>query len=311
MLHPKKSQLIRLLPGSNLARDVQAFLVDRQARGLSPRTVQFYRDELRGLRQFLEGFGINDVQDLSAGHLRAFLLQLGKTRNPGGVHAAYRAMKAFLRWWEVETEPERWSNPIRKVHPPRVRQEPLAPIPLNDLRAMLNTCQRRTFIGDRDRAMMLALLDSGCRASEFVALNLGDVDIASGAVLVRSGKGGRFRTVFFGRRMKRALLRYLRHRPDTESEDPLWVTQDRARLTYGGLRSIVRRRSLRAGISTPSLHSFRRAFAILSLRSGADLVTLQRLLGHCDLSVLRRYLKQTKDDLRAAHEKHGPVDHAL
>ena len=184
-------------------------------------------------------------------------------------------------------------------------------MPLTDLKAMLASCERRSFTGDRDRAILLALLDSGCRASELTALNIGDVNLSTGTVIVREGKGGKRRATFLGAKARQGLLRYLRHRPDVKSVDPLWVTRAGGRLSYWGLRQIVRRRADKAEVPTPSLHSFRRAFAILSLRSGTDLVTLQRLLGHADLSMLRRYLKQTEDDLRAAHEKHGPVDQWL
>ena len=106
MLRSEKSQLIRLFPLSGLARDLRGFLVDRQARGLSPRTIQFYQDELNRLSEFLEGMNIAHVEHVKASHLRSYLLHLGETRNPGGIHAAYRAMKAFFRWWDLETEPD-------------------------------------------------------------------------------------------------------------------------------------------------------------------------------------------------------------
>jgi integrase/recombinase XerD len=80
---------------------------------------------------------------------------------------------------------------------------------------------------------------------------------------------------------------------------------------YGGLRQIIRRRAEKAGIDPPPLHAFRRAFALASLRGGMDVYSLQRLMGHADLSVLRRYLAQTEADLQAAHERAGPVDHLL
>jgi integrase/recombinase XerD len=70
---------------------------------------------------------------------------------------------------------------------------------------MLKTCERRTFTGDRDRALLLSLLDTGCRASEFVALNVSDVNLHSGAVLVRAGKGGKTRTTFVGAKSRREL----------------------------------------------------------------------------------------------------------
>jgi integrase/recombinase XerD len=187
----------------------------------------------------------------------------------------------------------------------------LEPIPLQDLKAMLATCGRKRFTDNRDRALLLALLDTGRRAMEFLSLNLGDVDLAVGAVAVRHGKGGKHRVTFLGTRSKRALRRYLRHRPHRSEDEPLWVTVRNSRLAYSGLRSIMRRRAKLAGVATPSLHSFRRAFALTSLRNGVDVFSLQRLMGHADLTMLRRYLRQTSADLRAAHRKAGPVDRSL
>lgn len=174
-----QGQLIRLVHKSELARDIQGFVIDRQARGLSPRTIEFYSEELHFWQTYLEHQAVQHVEDISPRHLREYLLRLGKRRNPGGVHAAFRAMRAFLNWYEVEYEPQDWINPIRKVAAPRVPQQQLDPIALSDLKALLATCERRTLTGDRDRAIMLALLDTGCRASEFLSLNLADVDLSS------------------------------------------------------------------------------------------------------------------------------------
>lgn len=307
----RRDHLILLKPRSPLAQDVTAFLVDRQARGLSPRTVDFYRDELRYLQKWAQTLGVTETLALTPDLVRRYLLDLGCARNPGGIHAAYRALRAFLRWYEREYEPQDWQNPIAKVRPPKLPQEPLSPVSLRDLRAMLQTCKRKTFTGDRDRAMLLALLDTGCRASEFLALNVGDVNLSTGAVLVWKAKGSKARTVFLGAKARRELVRYLRYRPDAEATDPLWVTTQGTRLTYAGLRQVVRRRAEWAGVDMPSLHSFRRAFALLSLRSGCDVYSLQAMMGHRDLSVLRRYLAQTEEDLQRAHERSGPVDNLL
>ena len=92
---------------------------------------------------------------------------------------------------------------------------------------------------------------------------------------------------------------------------PLWASRAGTRLTYWGLRMILQRRAERAGVPVPSPHSFRRAFALASLRGGMDVETLRRLLGHSDLSVLSRYLAQTKEDLAEAHGKASPVSRWL
>lgn len=310
MLPAEKGQrILRVLtPASPLRREVQAFLIDRQARGLSPRTIAYYAEKIDPLVTFLEGEGVRQVQDITPDDLRRFLLAQGKQRSPGGLHGLYRSARAFLRWWEAETEPEGWRNPIAKVPAPRVPQEPLDPLSLDDLRAMLATCERRTFAGDRDRALLLALLDTGCRSSEFLALDVGDLDPRTGALNLRHTKGKRPRTVFVGRTALRDVTRYLRHRPDALPGDPLWITRDGTRLQQSGLASMLRRRAKAAGVPPPMPHAFRRAFALASLRQGMDVVSLQRLLGHADLSLIARYAKQTQEDLRAVHERASPVD---
>jgi site-specific recombinase XerD len=302
---------IRLFSPSDLDREIDAFLIDRQARGLSAGSIVFYRQKLDILRRHLESIGVTQVEHITPRILRALLVDYARTHKPGGVHAVYRATRAFLIWYDNENEPQNWTNPIRKVQPPRVALEPLEPLSMDDLQAMLATCERRTFAGDRDKSILLCLLDSGCRAAEFCSLNMGDVNLGDGTVLVRQGKGNKPRVVFLGAKSRKALLAYLRHRPATTDGEPLWVTDTGARLSYAGLREIVRRRARKAGIAEPSLHSFRRAFALCSLRNGIDVYSLQRLMGHADLTVLRRYLAQNEGDLRTAHARSGPVDHLL
>jgi integrase/recombinase XerD len=308
MSTPKKERRLFIVRQTELAQDVTAFLIDRQARGLSPKTVEYYACKLRLLQTWLEGQNIRRVQDITANDLRQFLLYLTETEhNPGGCHCFFRVSRTFLRWCWFEFELPA-PNPIVRVKAPKLPQVPLEPVPLSDLKAMLAVCQRRTFTGDRDRAILLALLDTGCRASEFLALNAADVNLSTGAAIIRQGKGGKWRVVFLGAKTRRELVRYLRHRT---TEGPLWVTVKGKRLRYSGLRQIVRRRAVKAGVSVPSLHSFRRAFALTCLRAGMDVYSLQKLMGHSDLSVLRRYLQQTEADLQAVHQKAGPVDRML
>ena len=190
MSSPENNQRIRLVLPADLQVEMRDFLIDRQARGLSPRTVDWYRQKLEVIRQQLEPLGIARVVDIRPTTVRALLLALGQTHNPGGVHGFYRALRAFLRWWEMEIEPQGWSNPLRKVKPPRVDDPPLEPVSIDDLRAMLTTCQRRRFYGERDRALLLFLLDSGLRRAEFQALDVGHVNLDNGSVVVIRGKGG-------------------------------------------------------------------------------------------------------------------------
>jgi site-specific recombinase XerD len=288
---------------------VEAFLMDRKSQGVAAGTLYFYQKKLALFTAFCESKLITEIIQITPNDLREYMQMLeDKGHNPGGRHACYRAVKTFLYWWADEVESEGWKNPIQKGKPPRLSIEPLDPVGMDTIKALLNTCKRSAFYDLRDKAIILALMDTGARASELIAMNLEDVEI-SGAVLIRKGKGGKPRSVFFGKKTRKALRAYLRKR--TDENIALWVTNAGERLTYWGLRQIMRRRAERAGIEEPGLHSFRRFFALECLRSGKmSIYELQHLMGHADLQVLRRYLAITEQDTEQAHRRAGSVDNA-
>lgn len=296
---------LTLVKPSSFTHDVTAFLIAKQAQGVSGRYLEFLRDELRFFGEFLADTGLDTVQAITAQTIRQYLITLGERRNAGGCHCAFRAIKTFLRWYEAEYQPEDWANPIGKVKPPRLPQKVLEPVSLADVKAMLATCDD-TATGRRDKALLLVFLDTGLRVSELCGLDLADVNLSSGSVLVRHGKGGKARVVFLSPKTRRELIRYLRLRGDQAG--PLFLTVRGGRFNRHGITSLLRRRADRAGVSAPGAHAFRRAFTILSLRAGADLLTLQRLLGHSNLELLKRYAKQIEDDLAKVHAQSSPVD---
>lgn len=289
---------------------VEAFLIDRRARGMAAGTLTFYSQKLKQFTDYAEGQAVTNIGQITPAFIRDYLIYLEQTgHNPGGRHAAFRALRAFLRWYEDETEPEGWKNPIRKVKAPKQVIEPLEGTDLETVLQLVKVCERGTFTGDRDAAILLCLLDTGARAAEFLALNLEDVNQAAGDVLIRQGKGRKPRYVYLGRGSRRALRKYLKHRAN--DHPALWVTHPRygpGRLGYDGLRGILTRRAKQAGIEPPALHDFRRGFALAMLRAGVDIYTLAKLMGHEGIQVLQRYVKLTDQDTREAHRRASPVD---
>lgn len=286
-----------------IQRVVDEFLLSRRANQCSKRTLEYYTAELNNLLAFLADCGIDNIADITASHLREFMVLLSQRRSAGGLHCAYRVIKTLLRWVEFEYEPEDWQNPIAKIKPPKLNSEPLKPVEFAVLKKMLDTCERN-FTGVRDRAIMLMLLDTGLRAIEMIRLHLADID--GTAIAVHSGKGGKSRVTFIGDTTRQALNRYLRYRG--LSTGPLWVSESREPLNMNGLKSVIRRRANAANVPMPGLHSFRRAFAVALLKDGANLRSIQHLLGHSDISTTQRYLRLELEDLQAAHERHGPVN---
>ena len=306
--------LTKIIGGDSIKEWIGAFLIDRKVQNLAPGTLYFYESKLKLFSTFCELIDLSNILDITPDSIRKYLFFLEqKGHNSGGIHAGYRTLRTFLNWWEQETEPDGWKNPIRKVKAPKIHIEPLEPVSINHINKLLSTCSSKEFHDLRDYVIMLFLLDTGARASELCALNLQDIDIMNGSVLIRSGKGGKPRTVFLGKKSRKALRAYLRiavKNGSFQTDSALWVTQNQTRLTYWGLNEILRRRAASAKIKKPGLHDFRRAFALNFLRNGGDIYSLQNLMGHADLQVLRRYLAQTTEDLQIAHQNFSPVDNS-
>ncbi len=284
----------------------ESFLVDRKAGGLSLNTVDFYGKKLRKFIQFCQLNQVQDIQDLDATSIRKYILWLEELHhNPGGIHAHYRVLRTFLYWYERENDLDGWSNPIKKVKVKLPKEEPLEPADINAVKAMMETCPK-DFTGSRDRAMLLMLLDTGLRASELLDLNCAHVNPISGSLQIMKGKGGKYRMVYLGKKSRIALRAYLKYINDPSKA--LFLGIHGERLTYTGLRMVLRRRAKAAGVPYQSPHSFRRLFALEMLRNGTDVFSLQLLMGHADLQVLRRYLKQVSSDLQEVHHRASPVD---
>ncbi len=296
---------------ASLSSCIESFLIDRQAEGLARCTIKFYRQNLHPFCIYCSDNGVQLVQDISPDLLRRYFLKLAETHNPGGVHGYFRSLRALFRWLVVEEiMPPEWRNPMLKIKPPKVNLEPLEPISLQDVRALIDTCEHGTFAGERDRAVFLFLLDTGARASEACHVKLEDANLDTGEVIIRYGKGCKSRTVFLGRITRGAVSAYLRERSD--HCPALFVSKSGDYLTYDGLLQLLERRWKKAKLAKrPRPHDFRRAFALNMLRNGVDVFSLQRLLGHSDLQVMRRYLAQNNTDIQAAHLRGSPVDNGL
>lgn len=292
----------------NLPEWANEFYKAKRTEGVSARTQQFYKDQIRHFLRFCEGQMIENISQISASTIRNYLLWMEEHgHNPGGVHAAYRVLKTFLRWYDAEAEPQAWRNPISKVKAPKLAEEPLEPVELATVRALVASCDN-SFLGKRNKVIFLFLLDTGLRARELLSLDREAINPVTGEVSLRVGKGRKPRDVFIEKDTRKALRAYLRERGD---DQPALLVRDdlTGRLSYNGMREVFKRHSRMAGVKEPTAHDFRRAFAINMLRNGVDLVTLSRLMGHTSLKVLQRYLKQVSQDLQEAHSKGSPVAH--
>ena len=167
-----------------------AFYRAKKVEGISSHTPVIYKQQFGHFLVFCQGQVIEQVSQITPTTIREYLLWLEEGRhNPGRQHAAYRALRTFLLGYENEVEPDDWHNPIKKVKAPRLAEGPLKPIDLLDVQAMVKACKTGNFLDTRDKAIILASLDTGARAREFLAVNLDDLGLNDGAMTIRQEKG--------------------------------------------------------------------------------------------------------------------------
>lgn len=285
---------------------LDAFLLDCRVRHLSPGTVIFYRQKIRVFINWCnqEDINISTVWQLSPNHIRLFLVFLEERgNNAGGVHAFYRAVKTFLNFFEDELEPENWKNPAKRVKAPKLPERPIDPVSIEEVSRLIRACDTSTFYGCRDKAIFMLLLDTGVRASELLGIDIEDINLIEGSIQVRKGKGNKVRIVFYGRKCKKAVRPWLRKR--SHNAIPLFCTKRSERLTYSGLRQILRRRSKDAKVTGVSLHDWRRCFCLAQLQAGVPEVSIARFMGHANTSLISVYARQTTRNLQEVFHSIG------
>lgn len=291
----KNDQRIMQVVQGTYRQVYNSFLMDRNTRGLSKRTIQRYIENWGWFFDYLDRVGVIYIREINTEVICMYLLELSTHRNKGGVRIIYGCIKVFLNWCEIETDGE-FINPIKKIKLPRGQPQLLDPAKPEDIKAILEIANLR------DRAVILTLQDTGVRASEFIGIMISDFDLITGSLIIRHGKGDKPRTVYLGREA-RCTVRKL-----SINGDYLFHTKQGDPLTYAGLRCVLRRLCKQAGIKLIPLHAFRRSYALSMLRSGVNVYTIQQHMGHLDLQILTRYLKQTENNLQSAHQRSSPAD---
>ncbi len=270
-------------------------------RGLSPHTVAAYRRDLRQFAVFCDRLGLEKVAQVDRRVIRRFLAQLS-TRGlaPRSSARKLSAVRSFLE--DTVRRGLLEANPASDVRAPkRPRTLPRA-LPASALASVLDSIDDDTPLGLRDRALVEVLYATGLRVSELAGLDLGDV--GDGDFIVVTGKGSRDRAVPLGRIARTALDRYLAAgRPALAAESAggaLWVGARGGPLDARGIRRVVRR------LLGTYPHALRHSFATHMIENGADLRTVQELLGHTELGTTQIYTSVSRRHLRTTYDRSHP-----
>ena len=323
-------------PQPTLSQAIQGYLLDATARRMSPRTIQTYTSILRRFQEFI---GDPPLASITTDDIRSFLRHIaeqpighGVIPRPDRTPSAktllnYHTALSALWTWCVD-EHLATTHIVQATPRPQPESRAIHPLSETDVRAMLavvDRSQRYTRPGkresdharptaERDRMILLILLDTGIRASELCiaprrragGLHIADIDLDNHRLKV-FGKGSKERYVPISHRTAKAIWRYLLSRPDAQPNELLVVGREGIPLSTSGLYQLIKRIGERADVPNAHPHRFRHTFAVNFLRNGGNLYALQDILGHSTLEMVRRYVELAEADIENAHRRASPV----
>jgi len=299
-----------------LSQVIQGYYINVHARQLSQHTILDYQNILGKFTAFLEKDYL--FSEITSTHVAAFLASHEglKKKTILNYHTGLSAL-----WSWALSEGFADENVVRRIKPPKPEERVIVPYTLEEVKLMLASIERTkrytrpgqtwqdraTLEPERSKAILLFLLDTGVRAEELCNIKVGQVDKRLMRVKI-FGKGAKDRYVSFSARTAQALWRYLATREVLKDDQPLFSSrQAGGHLTRTRLLKMVVAIGNRAGVKGVSLHRFRHTFAISYLRNRGDVYTLQRLLGHSTLDMVKNYLAIVQVDIENAYNLASPV----
>lgn len=312
-----------------LTSSVEGWLADGKGGGWSAKTIKDRRQSMARFGWWLQHEAEVDqaLETVTPNLIRAFLAYtrdpnpVGRFGNnavisqraarPATANAYFRILRAFFNFciaegWLKET-------PLKNVKAPKIPKDQIEPFKPDQVQKLLDMA-RRSQAPERNVAILFMLVDTGMRIGELCSLTMKDVDRGSGQLTV-TGKGNKRRSVYMGTACRRALWRYLEaERRDALEAEPLFVavggTQTGSAVAYSGVLKMIQQAAKLGGIKgvRPSPHTLRHSFAVSFLKNGGNLLELQLIMGHEDMTMLQRYVKLAQQDLWEAHRGASPAD---
>ncbi|MHC1745513.1 MAG: site-specific tyrosine recombinase XerD [Syntrophobacteraceae bacterium] len=278
-------------------------------RGFSGNTLQAYSADLAELSGTLRAtLGITDWAQVTREHLFAHLDRLAETLSDKSRARKLASIRSFFKFLEARGIVS--ENPASRIRFPRTSRQLPHALSFEDVEALLAQPDASKPLGQRDRAMFEMMYATGLRVSELTELTLRQVHMDAGYLILR-GKGDKERVVPMGEYAAEALKAYLVDaRPilGKKSKTPQVFLNNRGeKLTRQGVWKIIKLHALKAGIRqslTP--HMLRHSFATHLIENGADLRSVQTLLGHVDISTTQIYTHVARARLKEIHKEHHP-----
>jgi integrase/recombinase XerC len=286
-----------------IATFVQYLKAERNA---SPHTLEAYDRDLKQFASFIRNefgdtFPIGQITHL---HIRRYLASMHKEIAKSSVGRKLAAIRSLFRFLLRRGILEK--NPAELVSSPKLEKKLPFHLDIDEVTTLVEAPDAITPLSIRDRAILETLYSSGLRVSELTGLNIGGADLMAGSVKVL-GKGGKERVVPLGSKAVKALEEYLDLRGSRELNAPLFLNSRGGRLSRRSVARIVDRYMIHLEtMKKASPHTLRHTFATHLLEGGADLRSIQEMLGHASLSTTQKYTHLEVERLLSVYRDSHP-----
>ena len=298
---------VEILMDSDLKQFV-AYLKDKKK--MKSNSMTAYKRDVKEFASFLESRGIKSPREASDADVAAFLLKLKQDDKTGAtVNRKLASIRAFYRFLNKNGILE--TNPAEDIKSPKIAQKEIEYLTIEEIEKLLAQPDR-SVKGLRDTAILEVMYATGIRVSELVEMNIDDVDLRIGFVKC-TGEHGKARIIPLGRPARAATEVYIYderkklQRGNKDKGNALFLNFYGERLTRQALWKILKAYAAKAGIEkklTPQ--TLRNSFAVHMVQNGADLKSLQELLGHEDLAATQIYLTVSKNKIKDVYDKSHP-----
>ena len=295
-----------------------------RAEGKSLRTITWYSENLARFHGYLKSRHLPDsVDDIDIKLLRDYVLCLMKRRrfenhpytspsteplSTSTIHGHVRTLRAFFNW--LAREGFIGSSAAKELRPPKVVQKVVSTLSDEEILSVLRMFSPGNNSEMRNQTIFMVLLDTGLRIGELVSLQMDNANMIEGLLKVM-GKGKKERIVPVGNKAQKALQRYIfRNRPNPAHSgiENVFLSVHGTPLTENSVKLIFARLARRSGVSRLHAHLCRHTFATRFLINGGDVFTLQQILGHSTLEMVRRYVNLASNHVALQHQKFSPLD---
>jgi integrase/recombinase XerD len=246
---------------------------------------------------------------ITGGMIREVIIKMTDSGlSPVTVNHRVRSLKQFYAYLVKEaivTE-----NPTERLEKQKEKRSIIETFTEVQIQVLLAMPDKTTFVGFRDYIMMLLLLDTGIRLSELVHIKLQDMNIANSEIIITQGKGGKARRVFLSEKTESVLKKYLRVRGDIPGNPYLFINSEDKPIKNRNVQeriTVYGQKAKLEGVRV-SPHTFRHTFAKMYITRGGDPFSLQSLLGHSTLEMVRHYVNLWGTDLQKMHRQFSPVE---